>query len=80
MRAIYLKDLKNGSDGNLITITGEKAHHLQKVARVKVGEKVLLLDGNGLTIITSVESLGKKELQVKVIESKSVEPSNLIFD
>ena len=35
---------------DIITIKGEKAHHLQKVARVKVGESILILDGNGYTV------------------------------
>ena len=80
MRAIYLKDLKNKIENNLITIKGEKAHHLQKVARVKIGESILILDGCGLTVKAAVESHGKRELQIKVIESKVIEPKRPSLD
>ena len=80
MRAIYLKGVKDEIDKDIITIKGEKAHHLQKVARVKVGESILILDGNGHTVKALIESHGKKELQVKVIESKSIELHKPTFD
>ncbi len=80
MRAIYLKDLKNEIKNNLITIRGEKAHHLQKVARVKVGENILILDGRGFTVEAIIESHGKRELQVKVVESKLIESNKPNFD
>ncbi len=80
MRAIYLKGVKDEIDKDIITIKGEKAHHLQKVARVKIGESILILDGNGHTVKALIESHGKKELQVKVIESKSIELHKPTFD
>ena len=80
MRAIYIKDLKNEIKKGLITVKGDKAHHLQKVARVKIGENILILDGRGLTVTAKIESHGKRELQVKIIESNVIEPNKPSLD
>ena len=33
MRALYLKELKDNRASNTITISGDQAHHLNKVVR-----------------------------------------------
>ena len=48
-----------------VTLTGENAQHA-KVLRLKVGEEVLLCDGNGAECICVVEQMDGKELIVSV--------------
>ena len=36
MRAVYFKEFKNEVNSDVITLKGDKAHHLQKVVRVKL--------------------------------------------
>ena len=80
MRALYLKELKDNRASNTITISGDQAHHLNKVVRVKVGEKVLLLDGEGLVVEADIESLDKKDVKLKILKSDFVEPNEPRFD
>jgi 16S rRNA (uracil1498-N3)-methyltransferase len=46
-------------------LKGDSLHHLVNVVRVEVGEKLLLLNGEGLFVETVIESLNKKELILK---------------
>ena len=80
MRALYLKDLKSEIHKNIVTISGEKANHLRKVVRIKVGEKILLLNGNGFSAEGLIESYNKKEIQVKILELKHKETKGPFFD
>ena len=69
MRAIYLKD-KDFKEGDQLNVEGDVAKHLTKVARIKLEERVLALNGRGAKALTKVSLLLKKEvvLQVEKIE------------
>lgn len=65
MRAIFLEtSLTIGSN---IIIEGDPAHHLS-VARVKIDEKILILNGLGQKATTRVISSTKKSTEVIVLE------------
>lgn len=64
MRAQYLENLTIQASYHL---KGEDAHHLISVVRVELNEPILLLDGKGLKVYTSVENLSKRELILKTI-------------
>ena len=53
------------------SIRDDSLHHLVNVIRIEQGEKLLLLNGRGLTIETEVESVSKKELILKHIYSEN---------
>lgn len=53
------------------SIRDESLHHLVNVVRIEQGEKLLLLNGKGLTIETEVESVSKKDLILKHIFSEN---------
>ena len=59
--------------GNLI-IEGDEAHHLLKVKRIQVDEKVELLDGKGGRAFCHVEQVDKRKLHLKVITVKREGP------
>lgn len=52
----------------LITLTGNEAHHAARVVRIQPGETVALLDGAGLELRGSVTSVGRQAVQVQVNE------------
>ncbi len=53
-----------------ILLTGENAQHA-KVLRLKVGEEVLVCDGEGLECRCAVDSLTNSEVRVRVLEKRT---------
>lgn len=51
-----------------LVFTGDEAKHAQRVKRVRVGERVLGLDGSGILVTGDVVSLGR-ELVVRIIDT-----------
>ena len=74
MRAIY-HDFDNHFDEEAVSITGDSAHHLM-VARVKVGEKILLLNGKGTKISGEILSVSKNNIDVKISQKESFTPAH----
>lgn len=56
--------------GETISIEGETFHHLS-VVRIRPGERLLILNGNGIGFVGEVDLIAKKEMTVKLIEKKS---------
>jgi len=59
MRAVYLD---HNFEQNRIELSGEEAHHLLKVVRVKNGEEILGLNGKGTIAKLVVTEIGKKNI------------------
>jgi 16S rRNA (uracil1498-N3)-methyltransferase len=59
---------------NQISVTGEKAHYLVSVLRCQKGDDLLILDGEGNCIKTSIMRSNRKEV---VAEIKERSPCNL---
>lgn len=70
MRAAYVQDLISEDQYSL---TGDILHHLVSVVRIEKGEELLLLNGKGLSITTSVMEVTKKSLILKKISEKTEE-------
>lgn len=64
MRASYQKDLKVLSE---YIIRGDSFHHLANVVRLRVGEEILLLNGQGLEVRCQVDQVSKKEIFLKTL-------------
>lgn len=65
MRGSWVSSLE---DQEFYCITGDQYHHLAHVVRVEVGEELLLLDGNGKSAKTIIESISKKDIKAKKLE------------
>jgi 16S rRNA (uracil1498-N3)-methyltransferase len=76
VRAQFQENLEIQESYNL---RGEEAHHLISVARVELGEEILLLNGKGLWIKTKVSSVSKRELTLMKLESELVS-SKIMMD
>jgi len=59
LRAIYIKGFE--STDNELFIEGDVHKHLSKVVRIKKGEKLKILNGNGRTYNCTVQKIEKKE-------------------
>jgi 16S rRNA (uracil1498-N3)-methyltransferase len=64
MRAHYKRDIKVSDEYELVR---EELHHLINVVRIRVGEELLLLNGQGLMVQTEVTKVSKSELKLKMI-------------
>ncbi len=76
MRAIYYP-FEVVTIDELITIDGESAKHLL-VARVRIEEEILLLNGKGKKIVAKVISLQKKSIDLMVLIIDSAMPSHAL--
>ena len=56
------------SQGEVIEIDGDEAHHAIKVLRINLGEKVLISDGSGNWVRAKVEDIAKKSFSARVLE------------
>ena len=64
MRAFYVKHLDTSSE--LVTEDDPKRiHHAVDVLRMKVGDKVLLIDGLGKSSLSTISKISKKKIEIK---------------
>ncbi len=56
-------------DKDIIIVGGSEAHHITKVLRLKKGELVRLIDGEGLAHICEIQGLKTKSVICRVIKS-----------
>jgi 16S rRNA (uracil1498-N3)-methyltransferase len=62
LRAFYLKNL---TPHESYALKGDEAHHLINVVRLQLAEPLLLLNGQGLLVWTTVDFISRKELVLK---------------
>jgi 16S rRNA (uracil1498-N3)-methyltransferase len=72
MHRFYLPR-EHGHD-SVLTLTGREAHHGLRVLRVRLGEKVGVLDGEGHRCLCEVETLSRDVIRLRVLERAFVEP------
>jgi 16S rRNA (uracil1498-N3)-methyltransferase len=72
MHRFYLR--REQDQGSVLTLTGREAHHGVRVLRVRLGEKVGVLDGEGHRYLCEVESTSKDAIRLKVLEKTFVKP------
>ncbi|MDC0255342.1 16S rRNA (uracil(1498)-N(3))-methyltransferase [Bacteriovoracales bacterium] len=68
MRAIFLKKSENLKNGDILNIDGDRAHHLLKAVRIKLGEYLLIFNGSGLKITAKVSEVKRRELNLDILE------------
>lgn len=59
--------------GEHATLSGSEAHHLAHVLRAKPGEEVLLFDGSGREFRATIETIGRSEVRLRVLEVQTVD-------
>jgi 16S rRNA (uracil1498-N3)-methyltransferase len=51
-------------------LESEEAHHIANVLRLKTGNKIFLIDGNGRRFFTEIIDVKKKSIEVKILEKE----------
>jgi 16S rRNA (uracil1498-N3)-methyltransferase len=59
--------------GDRATLDGPEAHHLLHVMRARVGDKVTLFDDSGAEFEATVESLGRSDAAVRILERREID-------
>ncbi len=65
MEAIYLPELNE--EQNEYKLPSDELNHV-KVMRLNVGDKLLAINGNGITAVCAIKSITKKEAIVEIME------------
>lgn len=60
--------LAETSAGDLVAVDGDEGHHAVAVRRLKVGERVVLTDGRGVSVTGEIVETGKRSMQVRAEE------------
>lgn len=66
MRAIYEKNIETLSIGDSFNYSGPELHHLKNVARLKIGEEVVIINGSGLLVYCNCIEISKKNILLQV--------------
>jgi 16S rRNA (uracil1498-N3)-methyltransferase len=61
---------KEAVKGNRIYITGDEAHHIVDVMRLKTLDKVITFDGTGREYAGFIRKTGRKSVEVEVVETR----------
>ena len=73
MLSLFFVDKLSGGSSQLLD--KDDAHHAIKVLRVKVGEEIMVADGTGSWVSGPIEEVGKKSLQIKVMNKGEKKPN-----
>lgn len=66
MPSVYFPNL--ASSDRILILSGEEFHHLARVARVRVGDVVMLNSGKGMLARARVMEIGKREAKLEIDE------------
>jgi 16S rRNA (uracil1498-N3)-methyltransferase len=55
---------------HIVTITGDDAHHIQRVMRSRVGESLMVSDGTGREAIAEITELDKEAVILRITEER----------
>jgi 16S rRNA (uracil1498-N3)-methyltransferase len=75
LRAAFVSELVSQDQ---YTLTGDLLHHLVNVIRIEKNEELLLLDGKGFTVKTTVMEVTKKALILKRLSENKAERKTLM--
>ncbi|KAB1643627.1 16S rRNA (uracil(1498)-N(3))-methyltransferase [Gulosibacter chungangensis] len=76
MAHAYLQpDWQTAAPGDEITVSGDEARHAVKVARLRVGEEITLLNGRGSRVGGVVTATSAGEFVVRALEDAVAEPA-----
>ena len=71
---VFLFDAPIPSDGTQIELTGPEARHAVTVTRLRVGERIMLVDGRGTTAEVLVTAVSGKDRLVGDVEKRTQVP------
>ena len=78
MRAIYIQDIQIIEEESELTISPSQFSHLKKIARIREGEELLVLNGNGQKYFGTLLEFKKKTILFKLSKTLSEDKKYLI--
>lgn len=66
--AVFLGEVAGASVGGVVALTGDEARHASLVRRIRVGERILVADGDGRAVAGRVVASEKSRVEVEVDE------------
>ncbi len=60
--------------GQFLCLRDREAHHALRVLRIRVGERLAVLDGAGKQCLCEVQQCGREEVQLKVLAEDHITP------
>ncbi len=78
---VYLvPSLEGVGPGDVVDVTGDEAHHAVVVRRARVGESVVLTDGEGGQATGPIVATGKRLMQIQIADlSRTPEPTPTLW-
>jgi 16S rRNA (uracil1498-N3)-methyltransferase len=70
---------KEAVAGNKITITGDEAHHIKDVMRLKVSDPVVAFDGTGREYTGSISRIDPKSVVVDIVQTRESAGDKTVF-
>lgn len=57
----------NFFSGNKVTIVGDDAHHITKVLRYNIGDKIICCNNNGLNVISEIIHINSEKVECNIL-------------
>lgn len=76
---VFLTELDNPRVDDIVTVTGAEGHHGAKVKRLRLGEQVVLADGDGFGVSGLVAAIGKNNFSVRVTQVLRESPRRICW-
>lgn len=61
-----------------LTLTGDEAHHLHRVLRLRVDDELVVFDGRGTDVRASVSVIGRESATVRLLEPLAPSPAPVV--
>lgn len=58
-------------DGPSVELSGDEAHHMARVLRMKPGEGAVLFDGRGTEAVAEIETVGPHSVGLRIVETRT---------
>ncbi|MFZ5801179.1 MAG: RsmE family RNA methyltransferase [Candidatus Omnitrophota bacterium] len=57
--------------GDVVILSSQEAHHMQKVLRLKTGDKVVVIDGSGNEFLSRIQSSNAQGASLAILEKRT---------
>ena len=73
----FLSSASDAVVGSTVVLDGPEGHHAATVRRLRVGEQVVLTDGEGVALEATVTSIGRREVSLTVTAARTEGPASV---
>jgi len=73
----YLSSAADAVVGSTVVLDGPEGHHAATVRRLRVGERVVLTNGEGAALDATITSIGRREVSLAVTAARVANPASV---